>query len=135
MGRAAGTFTVTGGSEQTIREAEGEVKLTRVSGTQQFGGGVVGEGSVEWVFCYRPDGSAEFAGLQHIEGSIAGRSGSLVMVSVGDHNGGRSRGHWRVVPGSGAGELAGVSGEGSFEAPGGREVMYELNYEIAGRSE
>jgi hypothetical protein len=44
---AKGTFTVTGGSEQTIREAPGEVKLTRVSGTQRFGGGIVGDGSVE----------------------------------------------------------------------------------------
>ena len=60
LAKAVGTFTVTGGSEQTIREAPGEVKLTRVSGTQQLGGGIVGEGSVEWVFCYRPDGSATF---------------------------------------------------------------------------
>ena len=130
MGKAVGSFTVTGGSEQTIRAAPGEVKLTRVNGTQQFGGGVVGEGSVEWVFCYRPDGSARFVGLQRIEGSVDGRSGSLVMESVGDHSGGRSHGHWRVILGSGTGELAGISGEGSFEAPGGREVMYVLNYEI-----
>jgi hypothetical protein len=130
LGKAIGTFTVTGGSEQTIREAPGEVKLTRVSGTQEFGGGIVGEGSAEWVFCYRPDGSATFVGLQRIEGSIDGLSGSLVMESVGDHDGGRSQGHWRVIPASGAGELAGISGEGSFEALGGREVPYVFDYEL-----
>jgi hypothetical protein len=130
LGKAVGTFTVTGGGEQTIREAPGEVKLTRVSGTQQLGGGIVGEGSVEWVFCYRPDGSATFVGFQRIEGSINGRSGSVVMESVGDHDGGRSQGHWRVIPGSGTGELVGISGAGSFQAPGGREVTYELDYEL-----
>jgi hypothetical protein len=130
LGRAEGTFTVIGGSEQTIREAPGEVRLTRVSGTQQFGGGVVGEGSVEWVFCYRPDGSARFVGLQRIEASIDGLSGSLVMESVGDHDGRRSQGRWRVVTGSGTGELARIRGEGSFEAPGGREVTYVLDYEV-----
>ena len=130
MSRATGKFSVTGGSEQTVREAPGEVKLTRVSGTQRFDGGIVGEGSVEWVFCYRPDGSAVFAGFQRIEGSIDGRSGSLVMESTGNHDGRRSKGHWRVIPGSGTGELAGIGGEGSFEAPGGPQVTYELDYHL-----
>ena len=98
MNRAAGLFTVTGGSEQTVREAPNEVKLTRVSGTQRFSGGIVADGSVEWLFCYRPDGSATFVGFQRIEGSIDGRSGSLILESIGDHAGGRSKGVWRVVP-------------------------------------
>ena len=130
MSRATGTFTVTGGSEQTIREAPGEVKLTRVSGTQRFEGGIVGEGSVEWVFCYRPDRSARFVGVQRVEGSIDGRSGSVVMESIGDHDGRQSKGHWRIIAGSSTGELAGISGEGSFDAPGGPEVSYELDYQF-----
>jgi len=128
--RATGAFTVTGGSEQTIREAPNEVKLTRVAGTQRFEGAIVGEGSVEWLFCYRPDRSARFVGIQRIEGSIDGRSGSLVMESSGDHDGRQSAGHWRVIAGSGTGELVGVSGEGSFEAPGGPVVRYLLDYEL-----
>jgi hypothetical protein len=128
--RAAGTFTVTGGSEQTVREAPGEVKLTRVSGTQRLGGGMVGEGSVEWVFCYRPDGSARFVGVQRVEGSIDGRSGSVVMESFGDHDGRQSKGRWRVIDGSGTGELAGISGEGSYDAPGGPEASYKLAYQF-----
>jgi Protein of unknown function (DUF3224) len=130
VSRAAGGFTVTGGGEQTIREAPGEVRLTRVSGTQRFGGGIVGEGSVEWMFCYRPDRSARFVGLQRIEGSIEGRTGSFVMESTGDHDGRQSKGHWRIIPGSGAGELAGISGEGSFDAPGGPEATYQLDYQL-----
>lgn len=87
MGKAVGSFTVTDGSEQTVREAPGEVKLTRVSGTQRFGGGIVGDGSVEWVFCYRSDRSASFVGFQRIEGSIGGRSGSVVIESARNHDG------------------------------------------------
>ena len=128
MSRATGTFAVTGGSEQTIREAVGEVELTRVSGTQRFGGTVVGAGTVEWVFCYRPDRSARFVGLQRIEGAIDGRTGSLVMESAGDHDGRQSQGQWHVIPGSGTGELAGIGGDGTFEAPGGPEATYELDY-------
>ncbi len=128
MSHASGKFGVTGGSEQTVREAPGELRLTRVAGTQRFGGAIEGEGSVEWVFGYRADRSAVFAGLQRIEGSLAGRSGSFVLELSGEHDGKSSRGRWRIVDGSGTGELSGIRGEGTFEAPGGPEASYELDY-------
>jgi hypothetical protein len=128
--RAAGSFTVVGGDEQTIHEAEGQVRLTRVTGTQRFGGAIVGDGSVAWVFCCKPDRTASFVGFQRVQGSISGRAGSFVMESAGDHDGHRSMGHWRVIPGSGTGELAGLSGQGIFEAPGGSKVSYELDYHL-----
>lgn len=130
MNRASGKFTVTGGSEQTVRDAPGELKLTRVSGTQRFEGAVEGVGSVEWVFGYRPDRSAVFAGLQRIEGSIGGRTGGFVLESTGQHDGRSSTGRWRIVAGSGTGDLAGIVGEGTFDAPGGPEAAYELDYSL-----
>lgn len=130
MSTASGKFTVTGGGEQTVREAPGEVKLARVSGSQRFVGSIEGVGSVEWVFGYRPDRSAVFAGFQRIEGSIDGRSGSLILESTGNHDGKASNGRWRIIPGSGTGELAGITGEGTFEAPGGPEVAYKLEYRL-----
>jgi len=36
----------------------------------------------------------------------------------------------RVVDGSGTGELAGISGSGSFDAPLGSEASVELEYEV-----
>lgn len=130
MSTASGNFTVTGGNEQVIREAEGEVRLTRVTGSQEFEGDIVGSGSVEWVMCYSPDRSARFMGFQRIECSIGGRSGSLVLESTGFHDGRSSVGTWSVVPGSGTGELAGIGGTGDFEAPGGPTVIYDLEYEF-----
>jgi hypothetical protein len=130
VSKASGTFTVTGGNEDTIRGAAGELRVTRVSGRQRFEGEIAGEGTVHWLMLYSPDGSARFAGFQHVEGSIAGRSGSLMMESTGSHDGRSSVGTWRIVPGSGAGELAGIAGHGTFEAPGGAVVSYELEYEL-----
>lgn len=131
MPKASGTFTITNGSEQTLRAAEGEFRLTRVSGSQRFEGAIVGDGSVEWVMCYSPDRSARFVGYQRIEGSIGPLAGSLVMESTGFHDGRSSVGSWRIIPGSGTGELAGISGSGTFEAPGGPAVSYELEFEVA----
>ena len=128
MTDATGTFQVTGGDEDTYHEQEGGPKLARVSGTQRFTGDIEGEGSVQWSMCYLPDGTARFAGLQRVEGSIGGRTGSFVMESVGNHDGMASTGVWKVIAGSGTGELSGLSGEGTFDAPGGPEVSYRLEY-------
>jgi hypothetical protein len=130
VSKATGKFAVTGGSEQTVHDVPGELKITRVAGTQRFGGAIEGAGSVEWVFGYRPDRSAMFAGLQRIDGSIEGRAGTFVLESTGEHDGKMSKGRWRIVTRSGTGELAGITGEGSFEAPGGPEASYELDYSL-----
>jgi uncharacterized protein DUF3224 len=131
MANATGMFELVSWDEETYHEGEGEPKLTRASGTQRFTGDIEGEGSVTWLMCYSPEGAARFVGLQRIAGSIGGRVGSFVIESVGDHDGKESTGSWTVIAGSGSGELRGLSGEGSFEAPGGPEVSYSLRYEFA----
>jgi hypothetical protein len=130
MPTASGTFDITGGSEDAYREGDGEVRLTRARGEQRFSGDIQGDGSVEWLMCYEPSGDARFVGLQRIEGRLGERRGSLVIEASGNHHGGRSKGSWRVIPGSGTGQLAGISGEGGFEAPGGPTASYRLDYEI-----
>ena len=81
MIEASGTFEIEGWDEQPVHDREGEVKLTRVSGIQRFTGDIEGEGTVEWLMCYAPDGTARFVGLQRIEGSIGDRRGSFVIES------------------------------------------------------
>lgn len=131
MSIASGTFEITSGSEDAYHEAEAGVKLTRASGTQRFSGDIEGEGSVEWLMCYLPDRSATFVGLQQVEGSIDGHAGSFVMEAVGVHDGKQSKATWTVVVGSGTGDLAGISGEGSFHAPGGPQATYNLEYRLS----
>jgi hypothetical protein len=70
-------------------------------------------------------------GLQLIKGSVGGRSGSFVIEAIADHTGKSSRGTWTIVDGTGTGDLEGITGTGSFEAPGGPTATYELEYELA----
>jgi hypothetical protein len=128
MATATGTFEVRSMGEDTIHELEGGAKLTRANGAQQFTGDIEGEGSVEWLMCYLPTGTARFLGLQRITGSIGDRTGSLVIEAVGDHDGRQSKGTWTVL--AGTGELSGLSGEGTFEAPGGPGGSYSLEYRL-----
>ena len=128
--RVIGTFEVLSGSEEAIREAEGEPRLAHASGTQRFSGGIESDGAIDWLMCYLPGGGARFVGLQRITGSVGARTGSFVMEAIGDHDGRQSTARWRIIAGSGSGELTGITGTGSFHAPGGRTASYELEFEL-----
>lgn len=129
MASATGTFEITGMHEEPWSREGDEPRLTRAGGTQRFSGDIAGDGVVEWLACY-VDGRARLVGLQRIDGAVGGKNGSFVIEATSDHDGTQSSGTWRVLGGSGSGELAGISGDGSFEATGGRTVSYRLDYEL-----
>jgi Protein of unknown function (DUF3224) len=129
MTTATGSFEITGGNEDAYDEAD-DLRFTHASGQQSFTGGIEADGSVHWLMVYRPDKTAQFVGLQRISGTLDGRRGSFVLAAEGDHDGSTSRIRWRVVDGSGSGELAGITGEGTMDAPGGPGGTYRLDYTL-----
>ncbi len=126
---AAAKFKIEGWNEETYAETDGG-KLTRASVKQSISGDIEGDGSVEWLMCYRPDKTADFVGLQQIDGKLGDRSGSFVMESRGTFDGGVATADLSIVPGSGTGELAGISGSGKFNAPHGGETTVTLDYDL-----
>lgn len=128
---ASGTFKIQGWDEEPYAEIEGGRKLTKASVKQAFSGDLQGEGSVEWLMCYRPDETADFVGLQRIVGQIEGRSGSFVLLQTdGTFDGKEAKGQLSVVPGSGTGDLEGLRGRGEFSAPRGGEPSMSLEYDF-----
>jgi len=123
--QANGQFKIKSWDEQTYGEG-----LARASVEQAFSGDIEGDGSVEWLMCYREDKTADFVGLQRVEGQIGDRSGSVVLRTVGVFDGAVARGDWTVVPGSGSGELEGLRGDGGFEAPHGAPAKATLDYDF-----
>jgi Protein of unknown function (DUF3224) len=131
MATATGTFKITGGGEDAYDEADA-LRLTHANGTQSFTGDIEGDGAVHWLMVYRPDKTARFVGLQRITGTLDDRRGSFVLTAEGEHDGSSSRIRWQVVEGSGSGDLAGITGEGGMEAPGGPGGTYRLDYSVEG---
>jgi hypothetical protein len=80
--------------------------------------------------CYRGDGTADYVGMQEIEGTIDRRAGAFVLTATGSFDGQRSEGSWTVVPGSGTGDLAGIVGDGVFKAGPGSQASFQLSYEL-----
>jgi hypothetical protein len=80
--------------------------------------------------CYRQDGTAVFTGLQHMVGQVGGRSGSYVLLADGSYDGAEARTAWKVVDGSGTGELAGLRGTGSAVAASSPPGTFSFDYEL-----
>ncbi len=129
--RANFTFRIEGWDENPYTEIETGGKLTKASVKQAFSGDVEGEGTVEWLMCYRPDQTADFVGLQRIVGRLGERSGSFVVLQTeGTFDGKEARSKLSVVPGSGTDDLRGLRGRGEFSAPRNGEPSATLDYEL-----
>jgi len=128
---AEGTFTVASWAEDIYEDLAGEEKLTRARMGFRLSGDLAGDLVSDALMYYREDGTAEYTGLQRFSGQIAGRSGTCVMVADGGYDGGEARSTWRVIPGSGSGDLAGLEGSGiSVAAAGQPGGTYSLDYEL-----
>jgi Protein of unknown function (DUF3224) len=134
MTKARGRFTVKAGDEDAYEALDDGVRLTHARGTQSFSGDIKGDGAVHWLMLYRPDKTAQFVGMQRISGTIGGRRGTMVLTAQGVHDGKGSRITLEVVPGSGSGDLEGISGKGKLENRGGKTGTYELDYSFRGGS-
>ena len=128
--RAEGTFTVASWDEDTYQELDGKAKLTKARVGYRLSGGIEGEATWEALMCYRPDGTAEYTGLQYVSAQIAGRSGTCVMVADGSYADGAATGTWRVIPGSGTGRLAGLRGSGTSVATSTPPGTFTFDYEL-----
>ena len=126
---ATGSFQLLSWQENTYDDRQG-IRLTRAEVTQRFEGTVTGDGAVQWLMTYRPDGTARFVGLQRVDGSLEGKSGSFVMETSGDFDGQVASWEAVVIPGSGTDDLHGLSGRGTFTAPHGSAASFELEYSL-----
>jgi hypothetical protein len=129
---AEGTFTVASWEEDTFQDLAGqEEKLTKARMGFQLSGDLAGDLVSDTLMYYREDGTAEYTGLQRFTGQISGRSGTCVMIADGGYNGGEARSTWRIIPGSGSGDLAGLEGSGTSVAAAGQPGgTYSLDYKL-----
>jgi uncharacterized protein DUF3224 len=124
---ATATFELKRWDEKPYDEIDGGPKLTRASVLYAFDGELVGEGRLEYLMTYLPDASAVFAGYQRFVGRIAGREGSFIFQHGGRFAAGVATDTWRVVPGSGTSDLAGIQGQVEFSAS--HQDKYEIIFE------
>lgn len=114
--------------ESLAFDTTGGPSLNELRVTEDFVGDIVGEGSARMLQTLRADGSASFVAVERVTATVGGRTGSFVLQDEGSLVGNRVKGTWFVVPNSGTGDLAGLRGEGGFEAELGQHASYTLAY-------
>jgi Protein of unknown function (DUF3224) len=103
--------------------------LVRIHVEEAFTGDLEGDGVATMLQVLRGDGSASFCALERVCGTLAGRRGTFVLQDTGKlDTDGHVVGSWFVVPGSGTGELAGIRGEGGFDAQLGQRAQAHIDY-------
>ncbi len=75
------------------------------------------------------EGSAGYVAIEQVTGSLQGKHGTFVLQHFGMMNRGESRLVLEVVPGSGTGQLVGLSGSMALKIEDGRHD-YVLDYTL-----
>jgi len=132
--RAISSFDVTGwdqapGGERA--EAQG-LLFSRATVKKAFQGDLVGESTAELLMCQADatdlTAGAGYVASERFEGHLGDRRGTFVLQHWGlsDATGQRTGGH--VVPGSGTGDLAGLTGEVVIAVSAEGEHTLTLDY-------
>ncbi|HWF44274.1 MAG TPA: DUF3224 domain-containing protein [Candidatus Kapabacteria bacterium] len=132
-----GTFTPVKWEENTIDQISAVKKITKASVILDFGEcEIAGKATVEWMMFYshadekdQHNSSAAFVGLMRFNGTLNGKSGSFVMADRGSFKNGALNASLTILPGSGTGDLAAISGSAKY-ASSSSAVDFEMEYEI-----
>jgi hypothetical protein len=129
--RATATYTVDAWDEEPCDDHEGG-RLVRTRVSKTFHGDIEGVSVADSIMAHPPvEGAGAYVGMERIVGRLHGREGSFVIQHCASMSPREQAGSWRVVWGTGTGELVGLSGQGEmFDGPDGAKG-FALDYEIS----
>ncbi len=124
---ARGTFAVT--MQPGPAELDGAISRFELSKAfhgdlKGTGVGVMLSGGVLQV------GAAGYVAIETVDGNLGGRQGSFALQQFGSLHGGSQTLHSEVVPGSGSGQLDGLTGTLHLNIDEDGTHRYELEYQL-----
>ena len=108
----------------------GDPKIGRLSLDKQFSGGItaVSKGQMLGYQSETP-GTGGYVAIERVNGTLDGKKGGFALQHIGTMGSGKFDLNVSVVPGSGTGELAGISGKMTITIDGSKH-SYDLEYTI-----
>jgi Protein of unknown function (DUF3224) len=126
---ARGSFTVTL-QPQAIADSTLGPGFTRFSARKQFEGDLTGTSIGEMLGAQTAvQGSAGYVAIELVTGTLQGRTGTFVLQHSGTMAHGALQLLITIVPDSGTGQLAGISGAMAIKIVG-KDHFYELVYSL-----
>ncbi len=137
MPHTSAAFVIDSQAPHTLDFPTGEgVNYGGLTLSKTFTGAIEGTSSVEMLYTRTPGADGAFAGagyvaLERISGSVDGRHGSFVLLHISTVVGeDPPLARYVISPGSGTGELTGLSGVGLITIdPDGSHALH-LDYEL-----
>jgi hypothetical protein len=124
---AKGTFEV----DLVPGTAELDGAVGRFELTKRFHGDIDGTGVGVMLSAGDPQaGAAGYVAMETVRGHLGGREGSFALQQFGIMQAGSQTLHYEVVPGSGDGELTGISGTFHLTIDADGTHSYELEYDL-----
>ena len=124
---ASGTFEVKFEQEETLDKAAGIARMTIV---KQFHGDLEGTSKGEMLaVSTATEGSAGYVAMEQVKGTLKGRTGTFALQHTGTMNRGAPHLSVTVVPDSGTGQLAGLTGKMEIKITAGKH-FYEFDYTL-----
>jgi hypothetical protein len=127
---ASGTFEVKL-NPQKPEENVGDATIGRMSIDKQFHGDLEATSRGQMLAAMTDvEGSAGYVALERVRGTLGGRNGTFALQHSGTMTRGAAQLTITVVPDSGTGELAGLSGKMSINVEDGKH-FYDFEYALA----
>jgi hypothetical protein len=125
---ASSPFTNDRYDEEAYGKSEG-AEFSRVHISRTFTGDLEGESTAE-LLTAKSEGGGGYVGHDRVTGTLAGRSGGFIFQHTGLMGPEGVTNTGTIVPGSGTGELAGITGEGTMLADTEGNHTLTLQYEL-----
>jgi hypothetical protein len=130
MKRASGAFDVKVTPQANDTAAEGSA-LGRLSLDKQYHGELEATGKGEMLTAETGvEGSGAYVAVERVSGTLHGRRGTFALQHSGTMSRGGTQLSITIVPDSGTGELAGISGKLGIRFGDGGAHFYDLDYEL-----
>jgi hypothetical protein len=130
--RASGTFEVK--LSPQVDGEEGGASIGRMLIDKRFSGDLEAKSKGQMLAVRTGvEGSAGYVALEHVTGTLGGRTGSFVLQHTGTMERGAQRLSITVVPDSGTGELEGLAGSMELDFSGGGHA-YAFDYTLGDAS-
>ncbi len=129
--QAKGEFEVTLQPLDSFAKGSEGINLARMSIDKTFRGDLVAKSQGEMLSVMTTvKGSAGYVAIEQVIGNLGGKNGSFVLQHFGIMSHGENRLVLEVVPDSGTGQLAGLSGKMTIKIEDGKH-LYEFHYAFA----
>ncbi|HEX4065339.1 MAG TPA: DUF3224 domain-containing protein [Acidobacteriaceae bacterium] len=130
MQQATGTFEVKLVPQKADNAQAEAAGLGRMALDKQFDGALAATSQGEMLSILdREKGSGGYVAMERVTGTLDGRKGSFILQHNATMNRGEAEMNIVVVPDTGTGQLAGISGSMTVKIEGGQHYYY-FDYSI-----